>query len=430
MGNGVIRVEYAAQPETNVYSAAIGGRPINKILLGTWAGVVKDDGGERVRVITAGRDGWVKRGDLRARCGLKLFFIDVGQGDSILIETDDRRLLVDGGPDTNLRRYLRGYQYTYLLARHQPVHIDTVFISHFDADHFNGLIGLIEDPDFTFGTVYHNGIARFSSRASQRPATHNTDLGMMRDGVLSTTFDDLDDASDLLQDGGLQSTFQKFLNAVVVAHAQGRLSALRRLTARDGHVTGYPRRAALSIEVLGPAPRRPSGRIDWPWLGGSSHTRNGHSLVLKLDYSESPGASRTILLGGDLNSASQDYLIGYHADANPFQVDVAKSCHHGSADFSLEFMRRLAPYATVISSGDNESYAHPRAEAIGCAGRYSRGSRPKVFSTELARSVNSGGDVLYGMINCRTDGSRVVMAQMKERRAGADIWDSYLLDDQ
>ena len=99
----------------------------------------------------------------------------------------------------------------------------------------------------------------------------------------------------------------------------------------------------------------------------------------------------------------------------------------GGADFTVDFMRRLLPYATVISSGDNESYAHPRAEALGCAGKYSRGERPKVFSTELARSINSGGDILYGMINCRTDGSRIVMAQMKERRTGADIWDSYEL---
>ncbi|MCB9514343.1 MAG: hypothetical protein H6694_08530, partial [Candidatus Latescibacteria bacterium] len=120
-------------------------------------------------------------------------------------------------------------------------------------------------------------------------------------------------------------------------------------------------------------------------------------------------------------------LLAHYADANPFQVDVAKSCHHGSADFTVDFMRRVNPFATVISSGDNESYSHPRADALGCAGRYSRGSRPKVFSTELARSVSSGGDILYGMINCRTDGKRIVMAQMKEKRTGADIWDSYEL---
>ena len=423
----IIREQYAAKPETPVYSKAVGGSAINKILLGTWAGVMQDDGGARVRVSTAGPDGWIARDDLRDSLGLKLFFIDVGQGDGILVEAPGMRLLVDSGPNTNLRRYLRGYQYTYLLGAGAPIHFDAVFVSHFDADHFAGFADLLRDEDFSFGTIYHNGIARFSASASSRPAGHNTDLGRMSDGVLRTSFDDLDDARDLLAEGGLQSTFRKFLEAVDAAHGQGRVEALRRLTVRNGHVPGFSAGKDLTIEVLGPVPRRATGHIDWPWFDSSSKTRNGHSLVLKLNYSEDGGEGKSVLLGGDLNADAEDHLLAHYADANPFQVDVAKSCHHGSADFTVDFMRRVNPFATVISSGDNESYSHPRADALGCAGRYSRGSRPKVFSTELARSVSSGGDILYGMINCRTDGKRIVMAQMKEKRTGADIWDSYEL---
>ena len=62
MSNGIIRELFAAQPETRVFSSATRGRTINKILIGTWAGVVQDDGGARVRVRTAGPDGWVNRG--------------------------------------------------------------------------------------------------------------------------------------------------------------------------------------------------------------------------------------------------------------------------------------------------------------------------------------------------------------------------------
>lgn len=427
MSSQVIRVQYAGELETKVYSEAEGGRPINKILLGTWAGVVQDDGGERVRVVTAGKNGWIRRNDLRNSPGLKVFFIDVGQGDGMLIEAPGRRLLVDGGPNTNLQRYLRGYQYTYLLKHGVVVHIDAVMVTHFDSDHFNGLTALFNDQSFTFGTVFHNGIARFSTRSNSRPAGYNTDLGAMSDGVLKTTFNNIADARRLIQQGGLQTAFRKFLEAVINAHDQGRLNSLRRLTVRDGTVPGYGYNADFTIEVLAPVPRLASGKIDWPWFDDSSHTRNGHSIVLKLSYSEDGSWGRSILLGGDLNSASQQYLMDYYGQENPFQVDVAKSCHHGSSDFSVEFMKGLAPFATVISSGDNEAYAHPRAEALGCAGRYSRGNKPKVFSTELARSINSGGDILYGMINCRTDGTRVMMAQMKERRTGADIWDSYEL---
>jgi competence protein ComEC len=89
-------------------------------------------------------------------------------------------------------------------------------------------------------------------------------------------------------------------------------------------------------------------------------------------------------------------------------------------------MKEVDPYATVISSGDNESYSHPRADAIGCAGKYSRSKRPLVFSTELARSTNAKTDaVKYGMINLRCDGDKMIMAQMKEAYANGDVWDLY-----
>ncbi|MBN2350817.1 MAG: MBL fold metallo-hydrolase [Bacteroidales bacterium] len=425
MSNEIIRVQYAAKPETNVYQQAEGGRPINKILLGTWAGVVKDDGRERVRVITAGPDGWIRRNELRDNPGLKIFFVDVGQGDGMLVETLDKRLLIDGGPNTNLRRYLRGYQYSYILRKNERVRIDTVLVSHFDADHYNGLIALFNDEQFEFGTVYHNGIARFHNLKRERPAGYNTDLGKMDNDLLSTTFSDINDARNMLQAGGLQAMFRRFLEAVVNAHDQGRLDSLSRLTTQQATVPGYEKDKNLSIEVLGPVPKLVGGQVHWPWFGDSSHTRNGHSLVLKLNYSEGGQQGKTVLLGGDLNTEAEAYLIQHYGNSNPFMVDVAKSCHHGSSDFLVEYMDRVKPFATVISSGDNESYAHPRAEAIGCAGKYSRGERPKVFSTELARSINSAGDVLYGMINCRTDGKQIIMAQMKERRTGADIWDSY-----
>ena len=60
-----------------------------------------------------------------------------------------------------------------------------------------------------------------------------------------------------------------------------------------------------------------------------------------------------------------------------------------------ELAAAMAARATVISSGDNEDYAHPRARVLGASARYGRESRapggellpPLIYSTELARSV-------------------------------------------
>jgi competence protein ComEC len=72
-------------------------------------------------------------------------------------------------------------------------------------------------------------------------------------------------------------------------------------------------------------------------------------------------------------------------------------------------------------------YAHPRADAVGCAGKYSRPKCPLVFSTELARSKDiETSSIRYGMINLRCDGTYMIMAQMLEVTAGKnDVWNLY-----
>jgi competence protein ComEC len=412
----IIRVLYAGRPETKVYDKPVGKkRLVNVVLHGTWLGVVEERADGWVKVRTAGPDGWVRESDTRADLGLKMFFIDVGQGDSCLVEVPGKRLLVDGGPKWNTRGYLRNWQYSYLLKEKKQIRLDCVIVSHFDDDHFAGLIPIIKDKNFEIGAIYHNGIARFARRRTDRPAEYDTDLGQTdahgqqgaKRTYLKTTFSSVEDAKKLLRKGGLRSRFKKFLEAVVEAKDKGRLGSMRRLTVHSGHVPGFSSQAGLRVDVLGPVPLSPTGPVYYPWFTDSSHTINGHSLVLRFAYGE-----RSILLGGDLNSESEDHLLRYYqGQGNPFWVDVAKSCHHGSADFTVAFMEAISPFATVISSGDNESYSHPRADALGAAGRYSRGARPMV----------------YGMINLRSDGGLVIMAQMKERRTGADIWDSYLL---
>lgn len=184
----ILKEQYAGNPETNVYAAETGNRKVNRILLGTWAGMIEDNGNDRVKVVTAGPDGWIERNELRDSMCLKVFYIDVQQGDGILIEAPGKRILIDGGPNSNVKRYLKGYQYRYLLDSNQKVKIDTMFVSHFDADHYRGLISLLNDSDFEFDEIFHNGIARFDKARSKRPHDYNSDLGNVADDVLKTTF--------------------------------------------------------------------------------------------------------------------------------------------------------------------------------------------------------------------------------------------------
>ena len=74
---------------------------------------------------------------------LRIFFIDVGQGDSTLIITPDKKtVLIDGGGsdcfDVGEKVFL-----PYLLDR-RILKVDYVLISHFDTDHCGGILTIME----------------------------------------------------------------------------------------------------------------------------------------------------------------------------------------------------------------------------------------------------------------------------------------------
>lgn len=77
---------------------------------------------------------------------VKIYFIDVGQGDSTLIITPyGKCILIDGGGSKDNSKFDIGESILvpYLLDR-GIMKLDYIMISHFDADHCNGLINVLE----------------------------------------------------------------------------------------------------------------------------------------------------------------------------------------------------------------------------------------------------------------------------------------------
>lgn len=69
---------------------------------------------------------------------LRVYFLDVGQGDGIFIDFNGNQILIDGGPDNKVLQEL---------GRVMPFNdrsIDLVVLTHPDADHINGLIEVLE----------------------------------------------------------------------------------------------------------------------------------------------------------------------------------------------------------------------------------------------------------------------------------------------
>lgn len=413
---------YASTNEAKIYQSVIenkGKEIINRILMGTYVKIVEEDG-DWCKVITAGPDGWMHKNDLTDNMGLKVFFLDVGQGDGILLEVGKYKILIDAGPDDSMYNYLTKWQYKYQLDADQKVHIDYLIISHFDIDHYKGSIEIIKDTRFTFGTIVHGGILKFSTSKNENP--YSTGLGETitkdRKKYLTTIFDDL---LNINEPTPFNRDITSFLQGLSSANEQNRVENAKRFVAGDIIINEEIEGQNFKIDVLAPFNETIDGTESFLYWKDDGQTINGHSLVLKITF-----GNRTLLFGGDLNTFSEKYLMTKYLNQNPLDVDVAKSCHHGSHDFTEDFMALINPIATVISSGDNEKHSHPRPDAIGCAGKYSKSKRPLVYSTELARSTNmKNQEILYGMINLRCNGTDIYMAQMNEVKTNSDIWVSY-----
>lgn len=417
--------KYCANNDARLFEAVInskGKTVLSRILLGSWIDVDVDvTDGDWFKVKAFNIPGWMNKNDLTDETALKVSFLDVGQGDGVLIEIGNLRFLVDAGKDANMYNYLTAFHFKSNFQKGEKVHIDYLIVSHFDQDHFKGFTKIINDERFTFGEVCHAGILKFLK--SENP--YNTELGDIfekdRKKYLTKLFDDLITVNEPAK---FNTVVTPFITALKSAKTQNRVNSSRRYRAGDVLIDKTINNKRFIIEILAPFFETVDGKECCVYLeNDEGKTINGHSIVLKLKYGE-----RTYLLGGDLTKKSQEYLMEKYDSENPFEVDVAKSCHHGSEDFSVKFMKLVNPYATVISSGDNESYSHPRAEAIGCAGKYSRGEKPLVFSTELARSSVPKMKIIFGMINSRCDGKRVFFSQMKENHPKNNLFDSYQVD--
>ena len=107
---------YTAQPLVDVREKPRKSKSkiVAKALLGEWMKLLPDKPGEKKtrkgweHVKYRGGTGYVRSGDLTYDRTLEIFFIDVNQGDSILIQTpDDRRILIDGGRSDDAHQFLK-----------------------------------------------------------------------------------------------------------------------------------------------------------------------------------------------------------------------------------------------------------------------------------------------------------------------------------
>lgn len=446
-----------------------------------------------------------------------LWQVDCGQGDAALLRFPDGAFAaIDMGPprggfiNSNSGRialdFIKWVAFDDNNWRFEgehaddPFHFEWVVLTHPDEDHAGGakeFVGKLGEL-WSVGTLFHSGLGRFKGDVVPHAAASNGDpetpgfgqLGPVRadangDLYLSQLIDgnaDIEAFSAATDDRAwfLSGNYAGILKTAAT-HAGSTVGDIARLShlSTDADLS----RAGVAVKVLGPVEAEVDGAPALRYLDsntaddleGPSLSRNGHSVVLRLDF----GGVR-ILMTGDLNFRAHALLL-QQWPAEQFACHVGKACHHGSEDISWKFLKAMDPLAVMFSSGDQESHVHPRALALGLSAAFSQRLKlrtsaagadevtfdteafagfeepklfsPLVYSTELSRSARlrtdmkayrkNGDDyedlgsvhfkgpnktddfvpqrdvwvvdrMTYGLINVRTDGKKVVIAVLEE----------------
>jgi beta-lactamase superfamily II metal-dependent hydrolase len=403
-------------------------------------------------------EGWIRMDELQLERTLEINFVDIGQGDGChMVTPDDEHLIIDAGEKDNMYRFLR-WRFN-LAAPGGNLPKFSAVISHPDEDHWKGFEWLLSKPptgdgrQIQIAELYHNGIIQRAGSTVGKVIVQNGR------SYVSELIDDEKELKRVLASDGAKSNYEKFLQGAWDNFPALKIKSLR---LNDTKSKQLYNKGGLEIAVLAPIAERVKNKDVFRWFDADTEqigkTKNGHSVVLMATIGK-----MKIMLGGDLNSESADYLMEKYSGkdirqlrvniekdsknkkpalrtemnsliekcAKTFRAEIAKSCHHGSSDITNEFLAAVNPIATVISSGDEESFCHPRPETLGAVGKFGRGERPLIFSTELARSSpeffefktsETESDkkkqrivATYGMITVRTDGEQAIIAQKLEK---------------
>lgn len=263
-----------------------------------------------------------------------LTILDVGHGNCCVIASinSENVILVDTGPGVGVLEYLLQAGIT---------RVNSVVLSHADADHISGLIALLNAGIFQIDEVIANSDAL---KRSERWSN------------LAWTLDYLKRAGKLRSVDGLQE------GDVVGTHIDD--VSIHVLAPRVGLV------------LTGPGAHDPKGRLI---------SSNSVSSVLLVEYS----GRRVALLTGDLDQLGFEYLLESGQD---LRADILVFPHHGglsgtgiaaTAKLAEEITKAVMP-SDVVFSMDRRKFGNPRKEVVAAVMRGAPNAR--VACTELAEA--------------------------------------------
>lgn len=257
---------------------------------------------------------------------LKITFIDVGQGDAILINfPDGTNMLVDAG-ESSAEDELD----EYLTVDGNKIKLDYVVATHTDSDHIGSM-------DY----VYENYEVGYSYRPYVKfSGTNSFPEGFLNEGYQSKS----------------TGTYRDYLEGVALEGTPN--VYFTDLTDINVSVQAGESKIEYSVDFVMPYAKTVEGFSEFT-------DSNDFSSVMIVEF-----AGRRVMLTGDMEALAEQKFVEYY-EQNPSEkgvldCDVLKVAHHGSAtSSSMGFLNLIKPEYSVISCGVcHGTYMHPREEAL------------------------------------------------------------------
>lgn len=251
---------------------------------------------------------------------LTLHLIDVGQGDSIFIQTPSgKNILIDAGGwngEFDTHHGAGDSVVVPYLHRLGIRRLNTLIITHPHEDHAAGAIAVSEAFPVDLAVVSPFGFH-----------------GMLRENLNAANLQHYIDNTCELAPGYID----------LLTSLANRQTPIYAVCAGDKIKCD----SVLDICVLAPM---------FPLLKGTRSDFNNASLVLLVKY-----GNQSFLLTGDIEIETQEWLLKSGVD---FQADVFKVPHHGSRFFSPSFFESARSSLALISVGAHNRFNIPADETI------------------------------------------------------------------
>ncbi len=259
--------------------------------------------------------------------GFQVWFLDVGQGDGVLMRTKHATILSDCGSSQDKKI---GKNVLIPFLESQGIRkLDWVLVSHADADHINGIEWLLKEE---YGIRINN-------------------LALPAAGKGQEAYEKLE---KLAKDRGAD---------VYYLHRGEQIQA-----------------KALTLDCIYPEADEKS-----------EEDRNSHSLVFDVTYGDFDmlltgdigAADEAKILTMEENEKADNKMTEIEkSEVQTDKVTILKAAHHGSAGSSSEeFLEHFSPAYTILSYGKGNTYGHPAPEAV---------ERLELVGTKILRTAESG----------------------------------------